>query len=107
MNKLKLRADELRVESFPIAAGAGWSRGTVRANEPTVMCSGTCTANPDCTNDFACETYGECTLAGSCQGTCGNSCDVTCQVSCDGTCDVTCHSCFETECGCYTLPVCP
>jgi hypothetical protein len=107
MKKLKLRMDDLRVESFETIAGNGGARGTVPGNEPSVMCSNTCTANADCTNDFACETYGDCTLAGSCEGTCGNSCDATCQVSCYGTCDATCNSCFETDCGCYTLPVCP
>lgn len=107
MKKLRLRMDDLRVESFATLGGPAQPRGTVRGHEPTVMCSGTCTANPDCTDVFACETYGDCTLAGSCEGTCGNSCDVTCQVSCYGTCDATCNSCVETDCGCYTLPVCP
>lgn len=109
MNKLKLRMDDLRVESFETLARGADARGTVRGHEPSVHCSNTCTANPDCTLEFMCETYGDCTLAGSCEGTCGRSCDNTCQVSCGGTCDVTCGSCYYTVCGCQSdgAPVCP
>lgn len=106
MKKLKLRMDALRVESFETVAGPGAARGTVRGNEPTAGC--TETANPECTQAFACETYGDCTMYGSCEGTCGNSCVDTCQVSCYGTCDETCATCYATACGCVSdgAPVC-
>ena len=51
MKKMKLIADELRVESFAIAADAAQG-GTVRAHEgPSIdpSCRGTC--------DFTCQTY--------------------------------------------------
>lgn len=34
MKKLKLQVDELRVETFAVAAQAAGERGTVRAHEP-------------------------------------------------------------------------
>lgn len=36
MKKLKLQVDELRVETFAVAAQAPEERGTVRAHEPQV-----------------------------------------------------------------------
>ncbi len=106
MTKLKLRMDDLRVESFATLAGKGMPRGTVRANVYSEQC--TETANPDCTLAFACETYGDCTLYGSCEGTCGRTCDAGCGVSANGSCDATCETCYETACGCASdgAPVC-
>lgn len=68
MRNLKLRLDDLSVDSFSIGEGAGQS-GTVKANS------------------------GPSEWAGSCDISCVNSCNITCygQVTCKGykTCVVT------------------
>ncbi|HEU0052026.1 MAG TPA: hypothetical protein VFQ39_02570 [Longimicrobium sp.] len=105
MKKLRLDMEDLRVESFQTAGGAGLSRGTVRGHATLRHC----TEFVDCTIDFGCGTVGCGTGAASCNGTCDASCNgscascvATCGASCNGTCDATCascgYSCYDTDC---------
>jgi len=76
VDKLALRIEELRVESF--ATGAGGSEpGTVRAHHHT--------GNHE-------------TCASTCQRTCRLTCPETCFVSCDGA-----ATCIDPTCG---FPTC-
>ena len=63
--KLKLKMDELRVETFETTRGLANARGTVRAHEATP---------PD--NCFS--NQWSCFLDSSCGDTCGLSCDGSC-----------------------------
>ena len=76
MNKLKLRLDDLRIESFDTTAPQK-AKGTVFGEQ--------------------CTCYTQCTCPGC------PTCDATCEASCDGTCnELTCAdaaSCQYTGCG--------
>jgi hypothetical protein len=61
--KLKLRLDDLRVDTFATRGVDGQARATVRGNEASAP--------------YACATFAA-TCPGSCEETCGLSCDPTC-----------------------------
>ena len=102
MHKLKLRVEELRVESFDTAAARG-VRGTVRGAEAAgTNESGCIIASCGVTCPISCEPscpYGDgCDLSGKgCDGTnasgcvilsCGVTCPLSCEPSCGSFCDV-------------------
>lgn len=80
MNKLKLRLDDLRVDTFHITQ--------VRKEKGTVF-------GEQCTCPTACTCPGCPTCDASCNGTCVASCNGTCDASCDGTC-ANCPGGFST-----------
>jgi len=82
MRKLRLRIDELSVESFD-AGEAESGRGTVKGYWVW-------------TDPRACTEQGMCTVDGTCANTgCGNSCDGTCFGTCWCTDHWTACPCFE------------
>jgi hypothetical protein len=94
MRKLKLRMDDLAVDSFSIAAAEG--SGTVRGREITQNCGGTdyCTLGSSCDGscyascgDPDCGSY-YCTGDNSCYASCADGCTV--YGSCEGSCWATC-----------------
>jgi hypothetical protein len=83
MTKLKLRLDDLSVETFQTAPAEN-ARGTVLGNDDSDPTDGTCGGYATC--DASCE--------GSCYNTCNNTCGGG---TCDGTCGFTCSmSCYGT-----------
>jgi hypothetical protein len=68
MNKLRLRIDDLEVDTFATAAAHGAARGTVEGrNDCTCACAterGTCegddSCDPMCTHDLSCMQMTEC-----------------------------------------------
>lgn len=86
MKKLKLRLDELNVDSFDLVRDGAAMRGTVPAHATT---PDVCVTQPDyCYSD----NYSECR---SCiQGTCNQSCGGTCAVL----------TCRDTICAGETCP---
>jgi hypothetical protein len=88
MNKLKLRLDDLQVDTFQTTS-VKKQKGTVFGEQCTCYTNCTCPGCPTC--------YASCngTCDASCNGTCGVSCNGTCgdtcDVSCNGTCDDTCN----------------
>jgi hypothetical protein len=84
MNKLKLRLDDLRIDSFDTTA-LQKAKGTVFGEQCTCYTNCTCPGCPTC--------------AASCNGTCDASCNGTCNVSCGGGCDNTWdNSCYDDTC---------
>jgi hypothetical protein len=79
MEKLRLKLDDLQVDSFQITPAAK-AKGTVLGEQCTCH---TCPGCPTCAG------YGTCDA--SCNGTCDASCNGTCLVSCNGTCDASCY----------------
>ena len=79
MNKLKLRLDDLRIDSFDTTAPQK-AKGTVFGEQCTCYTQCTCPGCPTC--DASCN--GTCDA--SCNGTCGATCNDTCAASCYGTC---------------------
>ena len=75
MRKLNLHLEDLAVESFSTADGAG-ARGTVRGLDSVTVDQDTCATCP-----ATCATCGA-TCPNTCAVTCGNTC-ATCPVSCD------------------------
>jgi hypothetical protein len=96
MNKLKLRLEDLRIDSFDTTAPQK-SKGTVFGEQCTCYTQCTCPGCPTC--DASCN--GTCDA--SCNGTCAASCNGTC-ASCDGTCAYTCYNTCGLSCGGYTCP---
>jgi hypothetical protein len=80
MNKLKLRLDELRVDSFQTSPPAA-ERGTVVGKQETW---GHCTVSYDPSCGVSCTTD-------SCEGP---TCPYTCAESCNGSCGP--GTCFQT-----------
>jgi hypothetical protein len=81
MSKLRLRLDELAVESFDTSAA--------RAERGTVVGQQLCTCQTACT----CPGCPTCANYATCDPTCPETCDdYSCAVSCGGTC----HSCDGT-----------
>jgi hypothetical protein len=82
MEKLKLRLDDLRVDTFDTTA-LEKEKGTVVGGQQPCTCYTYCATCPGCP-------------------TCVNSCNGSCEYSCNGTCPDTCgHSCWGT-CNEYT-----
>jgi len=108
MHKLRLRIEELRVDSFDVEPGSRGARGTVRGAEfpqinpeqPDIPpsnfgedCLRTDTGGAGPTGDIYCISNTECVAATVCgPGTCfgENTCDASCWGTCDYTCAPTC-----------------
>ena len=87
MNKLKLRLDDLHVDSFDITVPQK-ANGTVFGEQCTCYTQCTCPGCPTCD--------------ASCNGTCeaGTGCGPTCNISCQNSC-VDYETCFRwTEVSC-------
>jgi hypothetical protein len=98
MNKLKLKLDELAVESFA-TCGTEREKGTVFAEActcPGVTCANTCPATCAYTCDDA-----TCPQCPTCAATCANTCD---DPSCNGTCGFSCWDTCGRGCQDYTIP---
>lgn len=88
MNKLKLRLDDLQVDTFHITA-VQREKGTVFGEQCTCYTQCTCPGCPTCD--------------ASCNGTCDASCNGTCDTNCGcnsgvDTCEVTCNSTCGPSC---------
>jgi hypothetical protein len=84
MHKLKLRLEDLRIDSFTTTQ-VRKEKGTVYGEQCTCHTQCTCPGCPTC--------YASCngSCDASCNGTCGGaSCGYSCDYSCGGTCDATC-----------------
>ena len=88
MNKLKLKLDDLQVDTFQTTAPQK-AKGTVFGEQCTCYTQCTCPGCPTC--------YQSCN--GSCEVSCNGSCQATCDVSCYGSCGYTCE---YTACDCGT-----
>lgn len=100
MNKLRLKLDDLRVDTFSTIPFAGEAGGTVRGHEPESSYFQPCQSyDVPCEVDYTdgCPPY---TMAATCAGTCAqscNSCYYSCQNSCGNTCAATCDPCYPIE----------
>jgi hypothetical protein len=96
MKKLKLRLDDLRVDTFDTSAGRK-EKGTVFGEQCTCYTQCTCPGCPTC--------YASCN--GSCDASCNGTCGDTCDASCQGTCDY-CGPSYANTCDgfntCATAP---
>ena len=97
--KLKLRLDDLQIDSFHTTAPER-PKGTVFGEQCTCYTQCTCPGCPTC----AASCNGTCDA--SCNGTCGGaSCGASCYGTCDWTCDYTCgDTCYYTCPGYATSP---
>jgi hypothetical protein len=90
MQKLKLRLDDLRIDSFATTP-AEKPKGTVFGEQCTCYTQCTCPGCPTCD--------------ASCNGTCVASCNGSCDASCAGTCDLYCNNdTWQMSCDGYTCP---
>jgi hypothetical protein len=96
MNKLKLRLDDLRVDTFQTTSGQK-EKGTVFGEQCTCYTNCTCPGCPTC--DASCN--------GSCDVSCNGSCAATCDASCYGSCDWTCEDTCDYSCGGYSCDTSP
>jgi hypothetical protein len=83
MNKLKLRLEDLRIDSFstePVRK----EKGTVFGEQCTCYTNCSCPGCPTC--DASCNGTCNATACGSCGASCGGTCDYSCDYSCGGTC---------------------
>ena len=86
MQKLKLRLEDLQVDTFRTT--------TVRKEKGTVF-------GEQCTCQTQCTCPGCPTCYASCNGTCDASCNGSCAATCDGTCGATCNdTCYDTCAAC-------
>ena len=102
MNKLKLKLDDLQVDTFQTTP-ASKEKGTVFGEQCTcwTQCGqNTCPGCPTC--DATCN--GTCNA--SCNGTCA-SCGASCGGSCDWTCDWTCDYSCGDSCDGFTCATSP
>ena len=76
MNKLKLRLDDLQVDTFSTTMPQK-PKGTVFGEQCTCYTQCTCPGCPTCAG------YGSCDA--SCNGTCDASCNGTCETNCNCT----------------------
>jgi hypothetical protein len=97
MNKLKLRLDDLQVDTFQTTS-LQKEKGTVFGEQCTCYTNCTCPGCPTC--------YASCngTCDASCNGTCGVSCDASCGGTCDYSCGCSDYSCDATCGGFMTYP---
>jgi hypothetical protein len=97
MNKLKLRLEDLHIDSFDTTAPQK-AKGTVFGEQ--------CTCYMECQDTWqgsSCEV----SCFGSCDASCYGTCEATCEQSCRGTCFDTCDfNCAPSEGGysCATSP---
>jgi hypothetical protein len=96
MQKLKLRLDDLKVDTFQTTA-AQREKGTVFGEQCTCPTACTCPGCPTC--DASCN--------GSCNASCNGTCDYTCEASCNDTCYDTCAaSCGSCRFSCDDMYTC-
>lgn len=97
MNKLKLRLDDLHIESFDTTVPQK-EKGTVFGEQCTCYSECTCPGCPTC--DASCN--GTCEADTGCGPTCNASCrascvDNTCAIDVYGTCGLSCpNTCYDT-----------
>jgi hypothetical protein len=98
MNKLKLRLDDLQVDTFQTTS-VSKQKGTVLGEQQctcyTACGQNTCPGCPTC--DASCNG----TCGASCNGTCGATCDASCYGSCDYTCDCPSAATCDYTCSGY------
>ncbi|HEX6373896.1 MAG TPA: hypothetical protein VF006_33515 [Longimicrobium sp.] len=87
MNKLRLRLDDLRIDSFDTSP-AQQAKGTVFGEQCTCYTQCTCPGCPTC--------YASCN--GTCDASCNGTCAGTCGDSCYGTCDAGCMTAEGPSC---------
>ena len=99
MSKLKLRLEDLRIDSFTTEP-AREEKGTVFGEQCTCYTNCSCPGCPTC--DASCNGTCNATACGSCGASCGGTCDATACGTCGGyTCGHTCgYTCYD-GCG-YT-----
>ena len=99
MKKLKLKLDEIKVDSFqinPSIENKGTAVGNILTRVDIGIGGGTCggdtnnTCFPTQCGDTCAPTCG--ITCGTCE-TCNYTCGGTCDISCGGTCDITCIGC--------------
>jgi hypothetical protein len=96
MQKLKLRLEDLQVDTFRTTA-AQREKGTVYGEQCTCPTACTCPGCPTC--DASCN--------GTCGATCDASCNGTCEASCNDTCYDTCAgSCISCRFSCDDMYTC-
>ena len=98
MNKLRLKLDDLRVDTFQTTP-VQKEKGTVFGEQCTCYTQCTCPGCPTC--------YASCngTCDASCNGSCGGAtCDASCYGSCDYSCACSQDSCDPTCGGFVTYP---
>ena len=88
MKKLKLRLDDLRVDTFQTTAPEK-PKGTVFGEQCTCYTQCTCPGCPTC--------YASCN--GSCDASCNGTCGATCEGTCGATCGDTCYDSCAASCG--------
>jgi hypothetical protein len=88
MNKLRLRLDDLRIDSFDTTAPQK-AKGTVFGEQCTCYTQCTCPGCPTC--------YATCN--GSCDASCNGTCGATCEGTCEATCNDTCYDTCAASCG--------
>lgn len=98
MNKLTLRLDDLRVDTFYVESALK-QKGTVLGEQCTCHTQCTCPGCPSCAHYATCDA--------SCNGTCGATCNASCYGTCDYSCDCGSNdSCYDTCAGsCANVPV--
>ena len=89
--KLKLRLDDLRVDTFQTTPTPK-AKGTVFGEQCTCYTNCTCPGCPTC----AASCNGTCDA--SCNGSCAATCDASCYGTCDWTCDYSCNNCTDYTC---------
>jgi hypothetical protein len=92
MNKLKLRLDDLQVDTFQTTSMRK-EKGTVYGRQEWTYDVMVC---QDTWHGSSCEV--------SCFSNCDASCYDTCAVSCNGSCDWTCAASCGASCDGYTCP---
>lgn len=101
MNKLRLKLDDLCVDTFSISPSARDEGGTVRGHEGGASSFEPCQSYADpCEVDYTdgCPPYtAAATCAGTCQASCYGSCYYTCYNTCWQSCAATCDPCYPIE----------
>lgn len=88
MNKLKLRLEDLCIDSFSTTT-VRREKGTVYGEQCTCYTQCTCPGCPTCDASCGGTCPAPCGSGGTCDFSCGGTCDYTCGGG--GTCDVTCE----------------
>jgi hypothetical protein len=103
MQKLKLRLDDLQVDTFQTTAPRR-EKGTVFGEQCTCYTQCTCPGCPTC--DASCNGTCNASCNGTCDDTCGatgnDTCYDTCAASC-GTCQFSCDDMYTCANGVYGL----
>jgi hypothetical protein len=100
MQKLKLRLDDLQVDTFQTTSSQK-QKGTVFGEQCTCYTQCTCPGCPSCY--ASCNGTCDATCNGTCDASCNGTCDASCNGTCGDTCNYTCESCQFSYCDhtCY------